>query len=523
MKKAIKINLSGIIFHIDDDAYEKLKAYLDSIDRHFSNKQESKEIIDDIESRIAELFQERITADNQVISLKIVHEVIGIMGTPHDIADSGEEAEGEKDFYTHYSGSRRLYRDPEDSELGGVCGGLGAYFGIDPVIFRILFIVFFFVAGSSILIYFILWLALPKAETAAQKLEMRGQKVNVENLEKKIREEYDNIKDNVKDNVSRAKNSDTYKKTRSAASEFFGVLGKVLLVFVKVVLIIIGIGLVFSGLGILIGLITFPFAGINLFPFESHHFSLGDILIPFTNPVSLILVILALSLLILIPLSAMLYGLIRLIFNLERANKGLGIGAIILWIISLLAIIGIGAVEGSHFSDVGRHRVQQELLTGSDTLVIKINTQLEDYIDDESSLEFGDNWFIMEDASALYGEITLDLEKAEGKEFEIDILKKSRGRNWEDAKKNAARLDYSFRSRGNDLILDPYFSVDTKYKWRFPQTKVIVGIPEGKVLVLDRETRDFLEGVRNLNHLSAWNMAGKTWKMTEDGLEKIAE
>ena len=86
MKKAIKINLSGIIFHIDDDAYEKLKAYLDSISRHFSNKQESKEIIDDIESRIAELFQERITAENQVITVEIVNEVIDIMGNPEDIA-----------------------------------------------------------------------------------------------------------------------------------------------------------------------------------------------------------------------------------------------------------------------------------------------------------------------------------------------------------------------------------------------------------------------------------------------------
>ena len=91
MKKAIKINLSGIIFHIDDDAYEKLKSYLDTISRHFSNKQESQEIINDIESRIAELFQERITAETQVITVTIVNEVIDIMGNPEDIADTGEE------------------------------------------------------------------------------------------------------------------------------------------------------------------------------------------------------------------------------------------------------------------------------------------------------------------------------------------------------------------------------------------------------------------------------------------------
>jgi len=151
MKKAIKINLSGIIFHIDDDAYEKLKAYLDSISKHFSNKQESKEIIDDIESRIAELFQERVTEENQVITLEIVNEVIDIMGNPEDIADSGEGSEEKRTFHESYSSSRRLYRDTENSVIGGVCGGLGAYFGIDPVIFRLLFVIFFFAGGASIL------------------------------------------------------------------------------------------------------------------------------------------------------------------------------------------------------------------------------------------------------------------------------------------------------------------------------------------------------------------------------------
>ena len=113
MKKAIKINLSGLIFHIDDDAYEKLKAYLDTISRHFSNKEESKEIIDDIEARIAELFQERISDETQVITVAIVNEVIDIMGNPEDIADSGEETERQSSFHETYSGKKRLYRDPE--------------------------------------------------------------------------------------------------------------------------------------------------------------------------------------------------------------------------------------------------------------------------------------------------------------------------------------------------------------------------------------------------------------------------
>ncbi len=522
MKKAIKINLSGLIFHIDDDAYEKLKTYLDTISRHFSNKQESKEIIDDIETRIAELFQERITEENQVISLLIVNEVIDIMGNPEDIADSGEEAEGQHTFHESYSRSRRLYRDPENSVIGGICGGLSAYFGVDPVIFRLLFVVFFFAGGASILVYAILWIVLPKAETAAQKLEMRGEKVNVTNIEKKIREEYDNVKDNVKGGYSKAKSSDTYRKTERATSDFFEVLGKILLVFVKVILIIIGTSLVIAGIGLLIGLIALPFVGLHVFPFNSYNFSLGDILIPFTDPVSVTLLVISTTLLILIPIAAMLYGLVKLIFNLKTQNKGLAIGAVTLWIVSLLCIIGIAAFESNNYSDFGRDSFSQELLLDSDTLYISINEIQDEYLDDESIIDLDDKWFLLEDADAFYGRINLDIEKTEGEEFLLEIEKESKGRTWEHAGENASNIDYHFRTKENTLVLDPYFSVDLDHKWRFPRVEAIIRVPEGKVVVLHRETRDILEGVRNVNRLSDWNMAGKSWLMTEEGLEKIA-
>ncbi len=544
MKKAIKINLSGIIFHIDDDAYEKLKTYLDTIGRHFSNKQESKEIIDDIESRIAELFQERISEENQVITLEIVDEVIDIMGNPEEIADSGEESNGKSTFHESYTANKRLYRDPENSVIGGVCGGLAAYFSIDPVIFRLLFVIFFFAGGASILVYIILWIVLPKAETAAQKLEMRGEKVNVSNLEKKIREEYDTVKENVKEGVSKAKESvskakesvsrsrenisrprdpGTYKRPERHSSDFFDVLGKVILLFVKVILIIIGTSLVIAGIGLLIGLITLPFVGIHVFPFESYNFSLGDLLIPFTDPVSVTLLVIAITLLILIPIAAMIYGLVKLIFNLKTRNRGLNIGAMTLWIVSLFLIIGIVAIESSHYSDSGRDSFSQELYPGSDTLFITVNESQVDYLDDESIIDLDSRWYLLEDAEAFYGRIFLDIEKARGDDFMIEIEKESKGRTWERANENATNIDYSFRTRENSLVLDPYFSVDLENKWRFPRVKATVRVPEGKVVVLERETRDILEGVRNVDHLSDWNMAGKSWKMTEEGLEKIAE
>jgi len=522
MKKAIKINLSGIIFHIDEDAYEKLKTYLDTISRHFSNKEESKEIIDDIEARIAELFQEKITDETQVITVSLVNEVIDIMGNPEDIADSGDEAEQQRTFHESYNRSRRLYRDPENSVVGGVCGGLSAYFSVDPIIFRLLFVIFFFAGGASVLVYAILWIVLPRAETAAQKLEMRGEKVNVSNIEKKVREEYDNVKDNVKEGYSKAKSSETYRKTERATSDFFDVLGKILLVFVKVILIIIGTSFVIGGIGLLIGIIALPFVGLHVFPFETYSFSLGDVLMPFTDPVSVTLLVISITLLLLIPVSAMIYGLVKLIFNIKTRNRGLAVGTLTLWIVSLLCIIGIVAFESSHYSDFGRDSLSQELVTGSDTLYITINSSQEDYLDDESILDLDDRWFLLEDADAFYGRINLDIERTEGNEFVLDIEKESKGRSWEHAGENAANINYHFRTTGNTLVLDPYFSVDLEHKWRFPRVETIVRVPDGKVVVLDRQTRDILEGVRNVDHLSDWNMAGKSWKMTEEGLEKIA-
>jgi phage shock protein PspC (stress-responsive transcriptional regulator) len=167
MKKTLTINLSGSVFHIDDDAYEKLYNYLNKINSHFGNDGDAKEIVEDIEARIAEIFNEKIKNGGEVINLANVEEVIVIMGTPEAISNEEEEKNhiSGKKFY--HTGGRRLYRDPEDKVLGGVCSGLGAYFSMDPVIIRIIFVLIFFVGGSGVLAYLILWIVVPKASSTA--------------------------------------------------------------------------------------------------------------------------------------------------------------------------------------------------------------------------------------------------------------------------------------------------------------------------------------------------------------------
>ena len=142
MKKTFTINISGTVFHIEEDAYEVLQKYLVNLKNHFGNSEEGKEIIADIEARIAEIFSEKSADKKMVVTLDMVNEIVEIMGTPEDFVE--EEGE-EEPAITGTTRKRRLYRDPDRRVLGGVCGGLSAYFNMDTAILRIIFVVLFFV------------------------------------------------------------------------------------------------------------------------------------------------------------------------------------------------------------------------------------------------------------------------------------------------------------------------------------------------------------------------------------------
>lgn len=209
MKKTIDLNISGIVFHMDEDAYPKLKNYLDEISKHFSGKKDQSDIIGDIENRIAELFQQKLNSKKQVINLEDVDEVINIMGHPSDF-DHDSEEESEIPPRQHYQTQRRLYRSVDDRLVGGVCSGLGTYFNIDTVWVRLLFVVALWAGGLSLVGYLILWVVIPPARTVAEKLEMQGDPVTIANIEKSIREEVSEIKDKLEDLTEQARQ--TFRK-----------------------------------------------------------------------------------------------------------------------------------------------------------------------------------------------------------------------------------------------------------------------------------------------------------------------
>jgi len=214
MKKTLTVNISGIVFHIDEDAYARLSDYLDRLERHFKNDPGKKDILSGIEERLADIFRGKKQDERQVVSLDDVREAIAQLGEPAEISgtDEGQDERKEEgsrrydDQTYEQAPPKRLYRDPENKYIGGVCGGLGAYFNVDPVWMRIIFLLMLFSGGFGLLLYVVLWIIIPKARTAADRLSMRGERINISNIEKTIREDIKDIKRNI-ENLSREKNS----------------------------------------------------------------------------------------------------------------------------------------------------------------------------------------------------------------------------------------------------------------------------------------------------------------------------
>ncbi len=242
MKKVINITIGTVVFSIEDDAYEKLSRYIDSIRNHFGTNEEGSEIVEDIEHGIAEKFQARSKSDTP-ISLVDVEQVIKEMGTVHDFKNFDGEEEGSEQTRNASAGVKRLYRDEDNGIIAGVSAGIAAFFGIDPVIVRIIFVLLVFLNGFGILAYLVLWLIMPKAVTTTQKLEMQGEMVTLKKISEFVEENVEKIKK--KDTVEVEKTG-RVKATRNAFMRFnrsfLGGLGSLIRILLGVIFIGIGIG-----------------------------------------------------------------------------------------------------------------------------------------------------------------------------------------------------------------------------------------------------------------------------------------
>ncbi len=194
MKKTLTVNIGGVVFHIDSDAFQLLDNYLEEIKRFLKNSSNREEILADIENRIAELFKEKISAEKEVIILGDVQAVIEILGQPGEFGE--EEATYQSASFKH---SKRLFRDVDHRMIGGVCSGLGSYFNLDPTVVRIIFTAAILLSGASVVAYIILWIVVPPALTANEKQEMQGKPMDLSNIEESVKKEMKAVRNKLED------------------------------------------------------------------------------------------------------------------------------------------------------------------------------------------------------------------------------------------------------------------------------------------------------------------------------------
>ncbi|MCK4663604.1 MAG: PspC domain-containing protein [Bacteroidales bacterium] len=526
MKKTVTININGIIFNIDEDAYEKLQNYLVSINNRFSNTEEGREIILDIEARIGELFQEKVTDGKQVISIEDVERIIEIMGNPEDFSEEEEDKTEEdvlKDKY-YYRRHRKFYRDPDNKVFGGVCSGLAAYFNIDPVILRIITIVLFiFAIPFTLITYIILWIVIPEAITTAQKLEMRGEKVTVSNIEKTIKEEVQNVKEN----FQKIKKSKTYDRTRETTNQVINVLGDIVRIAFKIVLIIIGIAFIIAGISMILSLLgAFIFSGFYFSPtfLDLHHMIyIPDFMNLFVNAESITLFSISLFLLIIIPVIAILYGGLKLVFRFKANDKAFWLTSLFAWILSLMILISLSFIELKNYSTKGKNKEIHIIEnTVSEVLYIDINNSDFNENDDTYIVE-EDDFIILSDEnnSKIFIRPKFDIIKNSNIDnIQLIIKKEARGKNKREASKNAERIIYNWVQQDSVLKLDPYFTLPEGEKWNAPGIELILKLPEGKSVFLSEDMEDIIYDIDNIENIWDGHMGGKKWIMKPNGLSR---
>jgi len=481
MNKTISINLGGMFFHIDEDAYQKLSRYFDAVKRSLS-PDGREEIMKDIESRIAELFQERIQNEKQVVSLIEIDAVIGIMGQPEDYKIDEEAAQSID--YSIPSKAKKLYRDKENSIIGGVASGFGHYLNIDPIWIRLLFVIIVVAGfGSPILIYLILLVIIPVAKTTSQKLEMKGEPITISNIERKVKEGIDDIAEKFNKIDSQKFTENTRQgihKTSTSIGKLFTTLFGL---FTK---IIGGIIVLFSS----IALIGFCVA--SVFMIFSANMPDNFILNHIKTPIGLETPIWVQGILMLLVFGIPFFFILLLGLKL-LVNHMKSIGAIAkytllaTWIIALGIAISLGINEASQLAFEGKSVQKQELIINpTDTLLIKFKNN-----DFYSKNVFHETDFrITQDEKnkeIIYSNnVSIEIMETESPIAYLQVEKLAKGKSADDARKRAEKIKYGFKIDGNVLQLNNYLIAAVEDQFRGQEIALYLYLPKGTHFKTDK-------------------------------------
>jgi phage shock protein PspC (stress-responsive transcriptional regulator) len=482
MNKTVNINLANILFHIDEGAFNKMRLYLESIKRSFANTPGSDEILADIEARIAELFHEKLENERQVITDKEVDEVITIMGQPEDymVDEDIFEDEPKSARSGEQRSTKKLYRDTEMKYVAGVSSGLAHYVGVDPIWVRLLWVILTIGSGGGfILLYGLLWILIPEAATTSQKLDMRGEDINISNIERKVKEGFDDVAEKVK-NVDY---SEVGNKMKSGGKTFFDTIGDIIMFFFKVFGKFIGIILVIIGAATIIGM----FIGmLTVGTLDWIHIPGVDGMINNITAAPVWLLSLMSFFAIGIPFFFLLYlGLKILVNNLKSIGNIAKFSLLGLWLISIITLIILGVREAASHAFSGSVTTEKELFleNTSDTLNIQLVTS--ELYDQREHMRMDDMVMIYDNDGnevLLSDDIRFNIKKSQDSTMHVSIRREANGSSFNEARAKAEKIDYSFTMNSNTLLFNDFLTANDKSTFNDQEVRVNLYLPVGTVL-----------------------------------------
>ena len=442
MNKTIDISLAGILFHLEEKAYYKLKKYLKSVRRSIHQTDDIDEVMNEIEARIAELLLQKQQHAQQVINEKHIDEVIAVLGQPEDF----EEEIQPDAVHSSQNIKKSLFRDMDHSMIAGVAAGLAHYIGMDVTLMRLIFVVLLFVThGSFILLYFLLWLIVPKARTASDKLRMKGKSANL-----------DNIVDQVATDDSTKKKTNLGETIETTGSEIGNILVKIIgfvLVLATGILIV----------GLLISALSFsPMSDMNLILNEN--LVSQNLHIPIGLISTLVFFVIAFPVVLLF-----LLGFKMLFPNTNPFQKNWLIIGFTLWILAIVYMSVKSISIMSHKNERARVvTLERQWQSGKDTLFLDVKAikGLPNYTTSNS--------------------IKFDFYPAKDSLFHFKIKKIAEGVTYRDAKKNALEIEFDTQqdTLNNTLIFSSMMRYPTGNLISVRKVRVRIEVPENKIVKL---------------------------------------
>jgi phage shock protein PspC (stress-responsive transcriptional regulator) len=608
MKKVININFHGRVIPIEETSYDLLKQYTDSLRNYFAAEEGRDEIINDIESRIAELFDERLKAGATCITDDDINAIINNMGRPQDFADADDSGpspkttqskeseyqqaplKGKKLYrdennkvlggvcsgiaayfdiepiivrlvfffsgigfiaylflwifvpgsHTVYNGvKKRLYRDPESQMIAGVCSGLAAYFNINVWIPRVLFLLpsislifrwgrhfgdpfSFSFSPSSLLVYIILWMVLPEAKTTSEKLEMRGEKVDLNSIKNTVTEEIREVKERIikkggeVKEFAQQKGTDFSGEVRQAARRTGSSLGRIIVFIVKMFAYFI-VGTV--GLALVVALFALAIAAVGVFPLKQYilsgswqEFLAWGTLIFF----------------IAVPVIGIITWIIRKIAKIKKGSNLLTYSFIALWIIGWFCAVSLVASVVSDFKS--RNRIAEENITLANPFI----NRMEILPSPATKYYTRDMWFHfepfanMDEDTAYINNVKLRIVKTTDSAFKVSVLKFSNGPSRNIADSFARKINFNVQQSDSFLYIDQGLAITKGDKFRNQHVLVTLFIPVGKVINISKQLEeafihgvgdDWRDNISDYQELEGWsNYYGQDLIMKADGL-----